>query len=1111
MAKKIFRLHEGGITEETGWFKSGIITSDHLKTIKTEGKEVATSIPTPFATIDLVKSAFKWVAENGIKGNTANHKLVSDALDVGQLFFTSPKFKSKIRIIAWNPQDRFKEIIENDNLIHKKYAGTLQLFWEQDSIKEEDLGDKVLYNFEKTKRLYFILNNENNRVIGATSPATLFFASPDVRKVTENIDIKIAQDKLFDNDYASLAERETSFILYMYALSKQPKFAYNFPEVYEYLEKVKGLLNGELNHKITNLDAASLDGYPPCTVLENDNDVAEILDINLGIQRVDIENISTESDFVIKADFNNDISPLVLPQYPFSKKLTYTTRGIFWDEKTQTPYKNELSPKDSRLPVQNDPYYWLTAGNFFEDKIIELPYPIDDSHFVTCGSEKHLLPLTPAFFKYFNAEKVSQLLTLKERSGGSIEAELKIPVKGGEITFKKQYSNADKNIEKLDVHLAIFPFLKSDQFDITHYVGLLDDRLEVTGELKMSCFKDGEQLVLNSPIIRNPGGNGELISKYYKVNNQPEVYGISTNSTTGFVIPVFNNVKGATKIDFAIDFGTTNTHIEYKLGHNETIAFDNNTTLPLWQSLINRNKKGLDPIYTENEYSFDQEMLPFSFSHGSKIGFPLRTALVYNKEVDFRNSVDIIRQVNNFLLLEDRPIRGGYLELETELKWSNYAEVSHENKVEAYIEYLITLAFYKTLLLGGNPADTTITWFYPVSMDEGELEVYKKLWKGVYQRIFKGNSSKGIIGIPESIAPYLYYKSSVEGLSLSIDIGGGSSDIAVFDEDDKKAKLISSFKFAGNAIFGDGYPSDEFKNSSDRNGFVKAFRDEVDNFVDSDSLQRKILDSILKGRKSSADFSSYLFALEKNEGSKFSYTRLLGKNKRLKLSMLISFGAIAYYSATLLKKSGINIPKYVLLSGTASKAAAIIDSSAELKNLAEIFQFIFEKVYRTKAKEKLQIKLSSIPKEVTCKGALKANIDDSINDSPVKFWIGGMQNNSWGNALDREKDIKNVPNYGDINEQQKQEIESSINEFYSILDSYIDEINIETKYIIEQSAYTLFKEKRNTGIMDFLIRGIQAYYKKSDSKIEETLFFYPLIGMLNKLSYELAGNESENE
>ena len=106
MAKKIFRLHKDGVTDQSGWFNSGIITSDNLDTIKTAGKDVATSIPTPFATIDLVKSAFKWVANNGIKGNTAHHKLVSDALDVAQLFYTSPKLKDQIKIVAWDPINR---------------------------------------------------------------------------------------------------------------------------------------------------------------------------------------------------------------------------------------------------------------------------------------------------------------------------------------------------------------------------------------------------------------------------------------------------------------------------------------------------------------------------------------------------------------------------------------------------------------------------------------------------------------------------------------------------------------------------------------------------------------------------------------------------------------------------------------------------------------------------------------------------------------------------------------------------------------------------------------------------------------------------------------------
>jgi hypothetical protein len=40
---------------------SAAIDKDALKTIKTEGKDVVSSIPSPFARIDLVKSAYDWM------------------------------------------------------------------------------------------------------------------------------------------------------------------------------------------------------------------------------------------------------------------------------------------------------------------------------------------------------------------------------------------------------------------------------------------------------------------------------------------------------------------------------------------------------------------------------------------------------------------------------------------------------------------------------------------------------------------------------------------------------------------------------------------------------------------------------------------------------------------------------------------------------------------------------------------------------------------------------------------------------------------------------------------------------------------------------------------
>ena len=83
--------------------------------------------------------------------------------------------------------------------------------------------------------------------------------------------------------------------------------------------------------------------------------------------------------------------------------------------------------------------------------------------------------------------------------------------------------------------------------------------------------------------------------------------------------------------------------------------------------------------------------------------------------------------------------------------------------------------------------------------------------------------------------------------------------------------------------------------------------------------------------------------------------------------------------------------------------------------------------------------------------------------------------------------------------------------FYSILDDYISTIRLEAKFIIEPSAYQVFQDTREAGIKDFLIRGINAYYKEDDMYIEESLFFYPLIGILNRLSYALSEKKQDHD
>ncbi len=1091
---KVFRLHEG--QDGTGWFVSSPISKNQLVTIKTEGKDVATSIPSPFARIDLVKSAFRWVADNGISGSTAQHKLVSDSLDVAQLFFIYPKHKDKIRIVSWNPAGRFEQLANDNNIKHATFSETLNVFWNQDS---------NVYNFSKVKRLYFLLNH-SNQVIGGTSPATLFFAAPDGRIAASGLNITCGHDVLFDDEFAALSERDDkAFIEYMFILSKQPGFADHFPEVYSYLTEVFKNLDADLKARIAGQSASSILAYPPCPVLDNEMNTCEVLGIPLGIKMGDPDEIERESDFVIQSELPvTGLKPLVLPHDRFVSTWAYATKDVLWNPNNVIPYKNTDEASGSRLPVQGDRYPWLTVGNFLEDKIIEMPYTIDSRKFETCGATRHLLPLTPAFFGFFRAESVSKFLRLSELAGGGIEAKLNIPVRRGSVTLKKTYHRED--IVQMEIHLAIIPFIRTQAIDLDYTLGLQDKRFDRKSELLVECFEKGKNVDVSSPVVRKQGEGNTIRSTYFKTRSF-DALRAGTYSNPGFVVPLMQDCKASQQVSFAVDFGTTNTHIEYKYGVNAEKALDVASDLPMWQSLIDRKKGETKDIADDN--NFEREIFPYQFGNGTTYKFPFRTALTYNQSINFNEHIDVFTHTNNFFLFE-KLFYSTYLQLQTKLKWSNYSKLEDKILVESYIECLIYMVLYKTLLVNGDPKKTKITWFYPVSMDAFEQGIFFDVWQNAYKKIFRSENKDNINAVPESVAPYLHYRTAYPGLSLSVDIGGGSSDIAVFKNASNSPEFISSFKFAGNAIFGDGFPYGAFANSSDNNGFVKAYSKSIESTLQKGSQREQILLDILESRKDSADFSSFLFSLENEKDIKFNYTDYLKQDRKLKLPILIFYGAIIYYSANLLLKQGTTeIPKNILFSGTASKTIKIIDTQAGNPNIANLFKFFFKQIMGLESGH-LNIALSENPKEITCKGVLSANLEGDLIDSPVVFWIGGSENSVWSKALNKTTDIAITPYYRDLEvADNKTLIENSVNKFFTLLDDYFKGVNLEGNFGIDNAAYLKFRQMRSLNIKDFLEQGLKAFYKSPEKHIEETLFFYPLIGILNKLAFELANMDSQ--
>ena len=141
---KIFRLHNTGNNTLQGWDKSTQYNANVINNITDPNggisRKAITSIPSPFAQMDLVRVAFEQVVKFGLGGNTKYHEIVSNALDVAQIFFEWDKFKNKFDLIEWNIKNKIAELVDSNDIGHKQLGNTLNLFLAQDA-KQNNFGE----------------------------------------------------------------------------------------------------------------------------------------------------------------------------------------------------------------------------------------------------------------------------------------------------------------------------------------------------------------------------------------------------------------------------------------------------------------------------------------------------------------------------------------------------------------------------------------------------------------------------------------------------------------------------------------------------------------------------------------------------------------------------------------------------------------------------------------------------------------------------------------------------------------------------------------------------------------------------------------------------------
>jgi hypothetical protein len=358
----------------------------------------------------------------------------------------------------------------------------------------------------------------------------------------------------------------------------------------------------------------------------------------------------------------------------------------------------------------------------------------------------------------------------------------------------------------------------------------------------------------------------------------------------------------------------------------------------------------------------------------------------------------------------------------------------------------------------------------------------------------------------ESLTPYYYYYKfegipAMEKPLVSIDIGGGTSDVAVYKEE--APILFSSYKFAGDAIFGDN-----FNRNMNINGFVKKYYTKVIQKLDENG-QLILVEAIkkIKDSDSSHDVISAFFSLNENKSLNdnsvdIDFLKLLKTDKKFKVIFLLFYTSQIYHIAHLLKAKNIPIPGVISFSGTASKLLTIIDSSINHDNLKHLAIEAFKYVFNIDEGLEIDIRLPSNPKEISSKGGLSMAENQDIDLDDIKETLISNSN--------LQAEAKNKISYQKVKDFEDSAMESfddflkfffGLNKSYS----YRDNFGIEKASLDFTEAF-LYKNKRNalkTGIKNKL----NEISNESDEEINETLFFYPLVGTLGELAYEFEKNK----
>ena len=1138
-------------TTGEGWITlNGQYNADEIEQISDPNGGLSakprTAIPSPFAQMDLVKNAFKRLSMHpNLKGELMDERLVSNALDIAQLFFNYTELSNRLKIIVWNRQTEVERLKSDPQ--HRLLGETIEMFLEQ---------DKEAFNFDQLDKLFFLVSGD--KVIGSTSPVTLWMATPNAKE--DFCDIPVEQNVNLFQTWRPLYQRQEKFIKYVYALfTAFPDLKKNCGEVNAYLITNLPLLDSKLQAEIINEI-----GNPRAVDLQATEKARTWLDTNFDmldngvkaigvpfycVRRTDIQAAISKSDFVIRASREQDDRlPLVLQNHLNAlEPFRYITGP--WDDATIIrPEDYAPVPEKRILPATSHQYPWLTTEDFLQPVLIKLDYTLDNICFFNGNRQQgsrdaddhdFLLPLKPLFFKYFNAEDLRGTISgrprfelIHSKIGGveSVRVILRIPVqKAGQfVTLERTYIQEhdmdlrydEKNDRgvflTLPFTLTVFPFVRLGHGD-AYKVQLVDRSMGMLSgcSLQMDFAQNGYKNYLDEQKVvcrqRSLKAEKHIGSDYYSVSDSFDYMQLRLIddhggiAAEGIVCPNWPDyVPGHEALTFSVDFGTTNTHVEFMAGEKMPAPLSMNSEA---------RQRLLATLYNGNNVYYDalmkQEFLPKAL--GEDYGFPQRTVLSEPDRLDAETVDEIVALGDaNIPFVYEKESLGYANRVVANLKWST--DLANSKRVKAYLTELALLMRTKVLLENGDLQKTRLVWFYPLAMKVGNVRKIGETWSKIFRDVFNVQpDSDNLIQMPESVAPYYFYKSSSRFLGAastvaSIDIGGGSSDVVVFGSNAQQPSFLTSFRFAANVLFGDGFSEVPHGDSNPMLiKYVEHFRKHFEHDDETYGELSGILEDITE-KKKSEDINAFLFSVINNKVVKgkdvFSYNLLLNQDGERKIIFIYFYVTLIYYVASMMKHRGLEKPRSVMFSGTGSKVLDIVGSQRDLDQLT---QAVFERVYG----EKYDVDGFSVvmekkePKQITCRGALM-----QVRESRGCAQVAQL------NKMMDSFDSKLIYNYSMIGKEKlvyddmdnpeiRQEIIDQVKKYNDFFCKLCDDVQVVDRFLVDYNSLLRFKELVNKNLEHHLVNGWNFVNRNTDTKngsdeIEDTMFFYPIIGSIRE-------------